>query len=1407
MTSSTSLYSSTPGNANVASKNFTTLYSGSGAINPTQAYGNANVVSLLAVGTDGANTIGNISATGNVTAAYFIGNINAGNIVGNVNFANTAGTAQFVTGNAQANITSVGTLTSLSVTGNVTGGNLLTGGTITATGNVTAPNFIGNVIGNLLGNVAAAGSNTQIQFNTGNILDASANLTFNKSTSTIKVTGNSSFPSNGLEITANTITGNLALGNLLITNQFQASSRGAVVIDTTELIVGQDNAALSTNATVRAIRNQALELTTTNAGAPAVYVGKYVANNASLTGNVDVRSSNVGGYAGTGNINLSGNVYVGRNAQGSDTANAKANLIVSDGVYVAQGISAVGNIQGNVFIGNGAGLTNINASNIIGAYGNANVSNFLATGFGSNTIVTTGNITGGNVIASGNLFGNVVGQVFTSPGNANVIIRQIDAVNQANAVYVDANNLIIGNVGNSSKLVAATSNDLILAVSGTGGAQMYVAQAPTGNLDLRSSGGAISGGFAANGNINLSGNVFIGNGAQQTAPASTGLNLAVAGTISAAGNITANATSFFIGNGSQLTGIVSSYGNANVAANLAAFANNPISTSGNITAGNINTTNYVAFGTAGAQTTAATGQMFWDTAEQTVSLGMNNGVTQQIGLEQYILVKASATITNGQAVMFTGANGDNVLAAPADTTSVGFRPEYIIGVATQDIANNAFGYITTFGSVHGLNTNAYTVGDILWVSNSTPGALTNTRPTDPNYQIEIAAVTKKAGGDGHIQVRVTPFNNIDSLTDVTITTPATGQSLVYSGNVWINGNPQLANTANTVTNNAQANITSVGTLTSLSVSGNVDAGNLRTAGQVSATGNVSAGNVIVPVNGKYYGDFTTGTTAGRTVFQTTATGTSAATSLTAVPGPNHITSNTAFSSQINLFANGTDLGNSAFGRMQMFGNRLNFEATAAGTGAVGNMRFAAGSAQIVLLNTGNVGIGNANPNHAFSTNETFIGGNISVTANVIAGNVNTVGEVSATGNVVGGNINTGGVVSATGNITGANLVASANLTSTQQTVVGTANNGSTGNIVMSGRNLATDMAYSPDGATGTTQYLGRVMVGTGWAGNIAVGQPSRLSTMDMINRGNTATSLRQLESDSIVNLTANVSNTSFRQQAFGARLRVGGGSAGNSTVFSSGVGIPFTIAAAQLNLDIGNQSPYLLGNASVSHAALNTGALSLNAGSSIGNAYGYVPFINAAGSGGTANITNYIGVASSFASANVTGNLFCFYNGNATSVGSYSVQTSNNARAATNYYFLRNDDNVAQVQLGSLRSYNEFQYSTATTGTVNIDKNNAQVQFLNPTANVTIGDFQNFVTTANDSVNNDNQSDTVTLIIQQGATPYTVTMPTGNAAIKYLGGTTTVGSTANAVSVVTIQAVRSAANAALYLTAISSEYT
>lgn len=85
-----------------------------------------------------------VSATGNITGNYFIGN-----------------------GSQLTGVASVGTLATLSVTGNTTTGNLLTGGLVSATGNITsAANVIG---GNLVGTLANGTSNLAI-VSSGNIL-------------------------------------------------------------------------------------------------------------------------------------------------------------------------------------------------------------------------------------------------------------------------------------------------------------------------------------------------------------------------------------------------------------------------------------------------------------------------------------------------------------------------------------------------------------------------------------------------------------------------------------------------------------------------------------------------------------------------------------------------------------------------------------------------------------------------------------------------------------------------------------------------------------------------------------------------------------------------------------------------------------------------------------------------------------------------------------------------------------------------------------------------------------------------------------------------------------------------------------------------------------------------------------
>lgn len=130
---------------------------------------NTDIISLTAnITSTGNSAFNNLTITGTTTSS---GNISANYLSGNGSqltsvTAVTSGTATFVTGNAQANITSVGTLTSLNLTGDLTGSNV-SAGIIGNTGSVlvgtlttaTQPNI--TLVGNLT-NITVAGGNITV---------------------------------------------------------------------------------------------------------------------------------------------------------------------------------------------------------------------------------------------------------------------------------------------------------------------------------------------------------------------------------------------------------------------------------------------------------------------------------------------------------------------------------------------------------------------------------------------------------------------------------------------------------------------------------------------------------------------------------------------------------------------------------------------------------------------------------------------------------------------------------------------------------------------------------------------------------------------------------------------------------------------------------------------------------------------------------------------------------------------------------------------------------------------------------------------------------------------------------------------------------------------------------------------
>jgi len=167
-------------------------------------------------------------------------------------------------------------------------------------------------------------------------------------------------------------------------------------------------------------------------------------------------------------------------------------------------------------------------------------------------------------------------------------------------------------------------------------------------------------------------------------------------------------------------------------------------------------------------TPPSTGQMSWNQDEKTIDVGIN-GVVLQMGQELMTMVRntSGGTITQGTSCMVTGTIGASgrltVSKMDLSTTSNYIK---IIGVATEDIVNGADGFVTYFGKVRTLDTSMYTEGDMLFLSNTTPGLLTNVVPVTGVKQV-VARVINVSATVGTIMVRITPVDELKVVSDST----------------------------------------------------------------------------------------------------------------------------------------------------------------------------------------------------------------------------------------------------------------------------------------------------------------------------------------------------------------------------------------------------------------------------------------------------------------------------------------------------------------------------------------------------------------------------------------------------------------------------------------------------------------
>lgn len=138
------------------------------------------------------------------------------------------------------------------------------------------------------------------------------------------------------------------------------------------------------------------------------------------------------------------------------------------------------------------------------------------------------------------------------------------------------------------------------------------------------------------------------------------------------------------------------------------------------------------------------GQLTWDTGEKTLVLGLNGGnVKLNLGqnLQYRVHNNSGSTIPAGTVVKQSGVLGGSgtITVAPA-LANGSTKSDFFLGLTAEDIPNGSAGIVTTFGKVRGINTSAFSVGDVLYASPTVAGGLTTVRPDAPNNIVYVASV-------------------------------------------------------------------------------------------------------------------------------------------------------------------------------------------------------------------------------------------------------------------------------------------------------------------------------------------------------------------------------------------------------------------------------------------------------------------------------------------------------------------------------------------------------------------------------------------------------------------------------------------------------------------------------------------
>jgi len=164
-----------------------------------------------------------------------------------------------------------------------------------------------------------------------------------------------------------------------------------------------------------------------------------------------------------------------------------------------------------------------------------------------------------------------------------------------------------------------------------------------------------------------------------------------------------------------------------------------------------------------------------------------SGTANARNLEVYVRNQTGSTIPAGAIVYINGATGNRPTITLAQANNDANSAQ-TFGFTKAAIANNGFGFVIVRGECEALDTSALTEGVQLYLSPTTAGAYTTTKPSAPQHLVYVGICVRAHPTQGVILVAVQNGYELEELHDVAIGTLANNDLLAYesSTDLWKN---------------------------------------------------------------------------------------------------------------------------------------------------------------------------------------------------------------------------------------------------------------------------------------------------------------------------------------------------------------------------------------------------------------------------------------------------------------------------------------------------------------------------------------------------------------------------------------------------------------------------------------------